>query len=205
MNALCQYRWGKEDGEVHQWYKNKVQNRTPIITQRGVNAEPPQDMYFKGALFINTLRSVVNDDKRWWTLIHDFFQHFKYQNIMTEEVVAYFNQQTGRNLTPIFDQYLRHTAIPVLELKFDDAAGTVAYRWQVDEPKFNMPCSRHERPLASHSTTTDWQTMKTPLKRTRIQVARSSTTCRQQIVRIIPRGAALPLCSAVRLRLTESH
>ena len=26
-------------------------------------ADPPQDMYFKGALFINTLRSVVNDDR----------------------------------------------------------------------------------------------------------------------------------------------
>ena len=41
---------------------------------------------------------------------------------MTEDVVAYFNQQTGTNLTPIFDQYLRHRAIPVLELRFD--AGT---------------------------------------------------------------------------------
>ena len=49
---------------------------------------------------------------------------------MTEDIVAFFNQQTGRNLTPIFDQYLRHTAIPTLELKFDDAAGTVSYRWQ---------------------------------------------------------------------------
>ena len=26
-------------------------------------ATPPQDMYFKGALFLNTLRSVVNDDR----------------------------------------------------------------------------------------------------------------------------------------------
>ena len=51
-------------------------------------ASPPQDMYFKGALFLNTLRSVVNDDARWWKLLRDFFQHFKYQNIMTEDVVA---------------------------------------------------------------------------------------------------------------------
>ena len=85
----------------------------PIIAERGVNREPPQDQYFKGALFINTLRSVVNDDKRWWALLHDFYQHFKYQNIMTEDVVAYFNQKTGMNLTPIFDQYLRHAALPV--------------------------------------------------------------------------------------------
>ena len=31
---------------------------------------------------------------------------------MTEDVVAYFNRKTGMNLTPIFDQYLRHAAIP---------------------------------------------------------------------------------------------
>lgn len=168
-----EYRWGKEDGlKYTNGYKNKVQNRTPIITQRGVNAEPPQDMYFKGALFINTLRSIVDDDKRWWTLIHDFYQHFKYQNIMTEDVVAYFNKQTGKNLTPIFDQYLRHTALPSLELKFDETAGTVAYRWKVDEPKFNMPVrvgtKDHWQVIQA---TTEWQTMKTPLKKDQFEVA----------------------------------
>ena len=27
------------------------------------------------------------------------------------------------DLTPIFNQYLRHTAIPTLELKFDESGG----------------------------------------------------------------------------------
>src|SRR6185312_12262349 len=92
-----------------------------------------------GALFINTLRSIVNDDKRWWKLLHDLYQHFKYQNIKTEDVIAYFNRQTGMNLTPIFNQYLRHTALPTLELKFDEGGHTVAYRWRVNEPGFQMP------------------------------------------------------------------
>jgi aminopeptidase N len=69
------------------------------------------DQYFKGTLFLNTLRSAVNDDKKWFALLHDFLQHFKYQDIMTEDVVAYFNQYTKMDLTPIFDQYLRHTGI----------------------------------------------------------------------------------------------
>ncbi len=85
-------------------------------------ASPPIDQYFKAALMINTLRSIVNDDDRWWALLHDFYQHFKYQNIMTEDVVEYFNHETGKNLTPFFNQYLRHTAIPTLELKFDEPA-----------------------------------------------------------------------------------
>ena len=78
-------------------------------------------MYFKGALFLNTLRSVVNDDTQWWKLLRDMLQHFKYQNIMTEDIVRFFNEQTGKDLTPIFDQYLRHAALPTLELTFNDA------------------------------------------------------------------------------------
>ena len=39
-------------------------------------------------------------------LLRDFYQHFKYQNIMTEDVVQYFNRETGKNLTvnlqPVF-------------------------------------------------------------------------------------------------------
>ena len=119
-------------------YKTKVQNKQPIITTRGLHRTPPQDMYFKGALFLNTLRSVVNDDAKWWRTLRDVFDHFKYQNIMTEDLVRFFNQKIGADLTPIFDQYLRHTALPALELKFE-TPGAVAYRWQADVPAFAMP------------------------------------------------------------------
>jgi len=166
-----EYTYGKADGlKYTNALKAKVRNQQPIIAPRGVNATPPQDMYFKGALFINTLRSVLNDDKKWWVLLHEFYQHFKYQTIMTEDVVAYFNQKTGMKLTPIFDQYLRHTALPVLELKFGE--GTVSYRWQADEPKFAMPVQVGTK---DHweiiQPTTEWRSMKTELKREEFEVA----------------------------------
>lgn len=168
-----EYMYGHDDYlKYTNGYKAKVRNQQPIIAPRGVNATPPQDMYFKGALFLNTLRSVVNDDRRWWALLHDFYQHFKYQTIMTEDIVAYFNQKTGMNLTPIFDQYLRHTAIPTLELKFDEAEGNVSYRWKVDEPKFAMPVrvgTKDNWQLIQ--ATREWQTMKTPLKKDEFAVA----------------------------------
>ena len=168
-----EYMYGKADGlKYTNGYRAKVQNQRPIIAPRGVNATPPQDQYFKGALFLNTLRSVIDDDKRWWVLLRDFYQHFKYQSIMTEDIVSWFNQRTRINLTPIFDQYLRHTAIPKLELKFDDAAGTVSYRWQVDEPGFAMPV-RVGSPdnWQIIRPTTEWKTMKTSLKKNEFQVA----------------------------------
>jgi len=168
-----EYMYGKEDGlKYTNAYASKVRNRQPIITARGVNRTPPQDQYFKGALFLNTLRSVVNDDSRWWALIHDFYQKFKYQTIMTEDVVKFFNDRTGMNLTPIFNQYLRHTSLPELELKFDPAGGTVAYRWKADEAGFAMPVrvgTKDHWQLIQ--PTSEWATLNTRLPKDEFQVA----------------------------------
>lgn len=168
-----EYTFGYEDALKYvNGYKPKVKNLEPIIAERGVDATPPQDMYFKGALFLNTLRNVVNDDARWWALIHDFYQHFKYQNIMTEDVVRFFNEHTNMYLTPVFDQYLRHIAIPTLELKFNEADGTVAYRWRTDVPDFAMPVRVGKKgDWQIIQASTYWQTMKTPFKKGDFDVA----------------------------------
>ena len=165
-------RFGHEDAVKYlNGYKPKILNREPIITQRGIDRSPSQDMYFKGALFLNTLRSVVNDDARWWALLHDYFQHFKYQNIMTEDVVAFFNAGLGRNLTPIFDQYLRRAAIPTLEMSFDAGAGTMAYRWKADERDFAMPI-RIGTPgsWTLLEPTTSWKILRTSLSKRQFTV-----------------------------------
>ena len=153
-------------------YKSKVRNQTPIITQRGIHRTPPQDMYFKGALFLNTLRSVVGDDTKWFKLIHDVFQHFKYQNILTEDLVGFVNAQLGQDLTPFFDQYLRRTDLPTLELVFNEAEGTVAYRWKADERAFAMPVKAGKSGAwdVLHPTT-DWKLLKTQIKKDEFEVA----------------------------------
>jgi aminopeptidase N len=168
-----EYWYGHDDAIRYlNGLKPKIKNQQPIIQERGVNATPPEDQYFKGALMLNTLRSVVDNNKEWFRLIHDFYQHFKYQNIMTEDVVAYFNQQTGMDLTPIFNEYLRHPDIPTLDLKFDAAAGTVAYRWKADEAAFAMPVrvgvKDHWQII---NPTTEWQTMTTTLDKSSFDVA----------------------------------
>jgi len=175
LEALyVEYRWGHGAALKYlDGLKPKVKNQRPIITARGVAGTPPEDQYFKGALMLNTLRSVVNNDQRWFEIIHGFYQHFKYQNIMTEDVVAYFNHATGMNLAPIFDQYLRHANIPTLELEFHLAQGTVSYRWRADVPGFAMPVrvGREGAWQIIRPRTTEWQTMKTPLDKSTFEVA----------------------------------
>ena len=144
-------------------YKTKVQNRTPIITERGIHRTPPQDMYFKGALMLHTLRNVVNDERRWAQLLKDIYREFRYRNIMTEDVVAFVNKQLKQDLTPFFTPYLRRSALPSLELRFDEP-GAVSYRWKADEPGFAMPIRVGQKGAWQVvKPTGEWQTMKTPL------------------------------------------
>lgn len=84
-----------------------------------------------------------------------------------------FNQHTKRDLTPIFNEYLRHAAIPRLELRFDPQTHTVAYRWQADEAAFAMPIKVGDKDHWQTITpvTTRWQTMKTSLDSDHFDVA----------------------------------
>jgi hypothetical protein len=85
---------------------------------------------------------------------------------MTEDVVEYFSQQTQMNVTPIFNQYLRHAAIPVLELQW--SPGSIRYRWQADDLAFAMPVLAGGKKI--HPTTV-WQTMPTSLTKDQFEVA----------------------------------
>ena len=89
---------------------------------------------------------------------------------MTEDVVQFFNRKTGKYLTPVFDQYLRHTALPMLELKFADAS--VSYRWKTDTANFMMPVRVGTKGnWQIIQPTNEWQTMKTALDKDHFAVA----------------------------------
>jgi len=159
--------FGYDDGlKYANGYKKKVGNREPIITPRGIHRTPNQDMYFKGALFLHTLRNMVNDDARWWKLVRDTYERFKYQNILTEDLVRFFSTELKQDMTPIFDQYLRRANLPTLELTFDEKAGTVSYRWNADEPAFAMPIKVGAKGVWQViQPTADWKTMPNTLGR----------------------------------------
>jgi aminopeptidase N len=153
-------------------YRAKVRNTEPIITQRGIHRTPPADQYFKGALFLHTLRNVVNDDSKWWAIVRDVYQHFKYQNILTEQLIEYMNRRLDMNLTPIFNQYLRRAQLPVLDLAFNNAESTLAYRWRAGEHDFAMPVRvGTDGTWQTIHPTTAWQVMPNTLPMDQFAVA----------------------------------
>jgi aminopeptidase N len=114
-----------------------IQNDRPIIGNYGVNKEGSGDMYPKGALLLNTLRHIINDDAKWWKLLLDYSNTYKHKIIDSETVIQFFNKESGMNLTPIFNHYLLKTTIPKLDLKVVN--GKLDCRWSDVAPEFNMP------------------------------------------------------------------
>lgn len=58
-------------------YKHKVENRYPMIGPPSVGHWPTSDIYFKGILFINTLRHIVDNDQKWWAGVKAYTHTFK--------------------------------------------------------------------------------------------------------------------------------
>ena len=132
----CQYGYEKSQVYIN-GLKQNVQNDKSIIGSFGVNKEGSGDMYYKGALLLNTIRSIINDDKKWWKILLKYSQTFRHQIIDTKMVTDFFNNETGINLTSVFNQYLRFKNIPKLETKIEKES--FLCRWITDEPNFEMP------------------------------------------------------------------
>lgn len=132
----CRYGYEKAMKYVNGQRMN-VRNDKPIIGIFGVNKEGSGDMYFKGSLMLNTIRHIVNDDEKWWAMLLKYANTYRKQVIDTETVVNFFNKESDINLTPVFNQYLKHTTIPILQFKIHK--GMLGYRWETNEKDFTMP------------------------------------------------------------------
>ncbi len=135
-------------------HKAHIRNSQPVVGIYGVNEEGARDMYSKGSLFLNTLRSIVNDDELWWSLIKGMSDTtFKMKNIGYEDVLSYFNHKSGKNLSAVFEQYLKNAKIPVLEYKLKKLKKgefELSCRWVTDVQGFNMPLAVSTKENAQH-------------------------------------------------------
>lgn len=132
-------RWGYDKAmDYINGQSRMVENRKPVVGQFGVNFKPQSsDMYYKGALMLNTIRHIINDDEKWWKLILDYSNHFKHQIIEAEDVIDFFTKEAKINLKPVFEQYLYHSDLPELQIK--PVKKGFEYYWKTDVKNFEMP------------------------------------------------------------------
>lgn len=122
-----------------------IGNREPIIGTYGVNHEGSGDMYYKGGSMLHTIRAVVDDDEKFREMLRGLNREFRHQTVTTKQVEDYVSASLGIDFSKVFDQYLRTTDIPVLEVSMVEKKGKkkgdnqLAYRWVNCVPGFNMP------------------------------------------------------------------
>lgn len=163
---VAEHRFGKD--AVHhliQEQMNAVKNAEPVIGVYDVNHVfyDIGDMYSKGSLMLHTFRNVLNNDTLWVNLLRDIQKHFRYRTITSDELVAFICKRTKTDFTSLFDQYLKFTSLPTLELTFEENETEliVRYRWIADLPNFKMPVRVTTKPeqYAFIYPTTEWKVM----------------------------------------------
>jgi aminopeptidase N len=137
-SLFVEQQYGKQAGlEYTHGNRRTIQNDAPIIATYNVNKEGSGDMYPKGGIMLNTIRTIINNDDKWREILRGLNKTFYHQTVTTEQIVGYINQQSSLNLTSIFDQYLRYKNIPTLEFRFQDKQ--LLARWTADVNGFTMP------------------------------------------------------------------
>jgi aminopeptidase N len=133
------YYFGKEAGNAYNFgIRKNITNKSPIIGHYGVNDGPVgTDEYYKGGNLLHTIRQVINDDSLFRQILRGLNKTFYHQTVTTNQVENYISKQAKIDFSKVFDQYLRNTAIPVLE--YSISTKTVRYRWTNCVAGFALP------------------------------------------------------------------
>ena len=72
------------------------------------------NVYYKGAWILNTLRTFVNNDTQWWKSLREFNMRFRYKNATTEDFQNVLDEVTGKPWKTFFEQWFYTDAYPAL-------------------------------------------------------------------------------------------
>ena len=116
--------------------RKNVRNDKPIIAAYGVNQEGSGDMYYKGGNMLHMVRQILGDTA-FRGLLRGLNADFYHQTVTSAAIEQYISRYANKDLSKMFDQYLRTTQIPVLEYKV--VADNMFVRWTNCVKGFNMP------------------------------------------------------------------
>jgi len=102
-----------EEAYIKYFQRNSLSfgNKIPVVIGKDLDEESAYngDIYGKGAFFMHTIRFVVGDSV-FFPAIKKFVTSPKYtydNMVTTDDVEQFFSKESGKNLKPLFDLYLR--------------------------------------------------------------------------------------------------
>ena len=130
--------FGKEAGQTYvHGNRRGILNDKPLQGPYNVNKEGSGDMYLKGGVFLNMLRTIIDDDVKWRSILRGLNQEFYHKTVDYTDIEQYISKQSGINLEKIFSQYIQYNTIPTLEFRTEN--GKLFGRWIADVTDFDMP------------------------------------------------------------------
>lgn len=140
---FIEYYFGKEAAQAY-LHGNRfgIQNDRPIQGPYHVNTSGSADMYNKGGVMLHTLRTILDNDTLWRQILRGLNQDFRLQQVDYTDIVDYISQKTAYDFSKFFEQYVQHSSLPVLDVKFGEN-GAVYVRWISEVDNFHMPIHLH--------------------------------------------------------------
>ena len=137
-NLYLNYHFGeKAASEYVIGTKRSIQNDTPLIGTYNKNNRGSNDMYYKGANILHTLRQLIADDQKWRAILQGLNKDFYHQTVTSHQVETYISEKSGIHLTQFWEQYLRTTMIP--NLQYTIQQNQLRYRYTDIIKGFDMP------------------------------------------------------------------
>ena len=135
---FTEYWFGKKAADEYViGIRKNIENKEPIISPYGVNADGPIDIYYKAANMLHTIRQVINNDIIFRNILRGLNKTFYHQTVTSKQIENYISATSHIDFSKVFDQYLRTIKIPTLEYKIKN--GVLTYNWGNVVSGFNMP------------------------------------------------------------------
>lgn len=134
--------------------RQNIQNDLPVIGDYGVRNTGSSDMYFKGANMLHTIRTLINDDVKFRSILRGLNKNFYHQTVTTGQIESYITEKSGLDLSTVFDQYLRTTKIPalvyrqkgkMLEFRYENAVKDLQLPLRINGNQLILPTERWQQ------------------------------------------------------------
>ena len=137
------YGWVEAVRFVNERYKKNIKNEYPVVMGSNGTSKHPSgnDVYYKGAHILHTLRYLIGDEIFKETL-KEYVQMPKEigeNQTTTKEFISLVNENTGLELQWFFDVYLYQNELPVLNVREEKDQNKLFLDIWWENKSFKMP------------------------------------------------------------------
>ncbi len=127
--------------EYLQSQRAMIANKRPMVGPLGVNyQQKDNDVYYKGAWMLHTLRMSLYNDALFFDLLRLCYKQFYLQEINSSAMIDFWCNQLGEKYRPFFQTYLYQAEIPLLRVREAQVEEGYAYTLRFDgvAPDFQL-------------------------------------------------------------------